>query len=460
MRKIRMTDMTLCESDALNFRQKIEVARQMDALQMDVIELSPISDVRTDALFMRTIAPLIERSTLSCPVTNRQEADWAAEALSRAHAVRLNVTLPVSVVQMEYMLHKKPPKMIEYLIELVGACADKGVEVAFTAVDASRAERGHLKAAVEAAVRAGASCVTLCDTAGQLLPGEMAALVADVRPSAGEAAVGVRCADEMAMAAANSFAAVQAGANEVCVSYAGRTAGPIKAVAHAIRLRGDSVDAAADVKYTELTRITDALAEITEAQKKTTAIDTQFGGVEVDMLLTADISRSAFTKEVRKLGYQLDEADLSRVYEAFRRVVRRKSVGAKDLEAIIASNAQQVPATYRLVSYVINSGNAINATAHITVEKDGQPLDGLAMGDGPVDASFIALEKIVGHHYELDDFQISAVTEGRDSLGSALVKLRANGKLYSGNGISTDIIGACIYAYMNALNKIVYEENA
>lgn len=460
MRKIRMTDITLCEGETLNFRQKIEVARQMDALQMDVIELSPISDVRTDALFMRTIAPLIERSTLSCPVTSRQEIELAAEALRRAHAARLNVTLPVSVVQMEYMLHKKPPKMIELLTELVSCCADQGMEVAFTAVDASRAERGHLKAAVEAAVKAGATCVTLCDTAGTLLPEETAALVADVRAAAGDAALGVRCADELAMAAANSFAAVQAGADEVCVSYAGRTAGRIASVAHAIRMRGDSLEASAEVKYTELNRINDALAEITEAQKKTTAIDTQFGNVDVDVLLTADISRTAFTREVRRLGYQLDETDLSRVYEAFRRVVRRKNVGRKELEAIIASNAQQVPATYKLVSYVINSGNAINATAHITVEKDGEKLDGLAMGDGPVDASFIAVEKIVGHHYELDDFQISAVTEGRDSLGSALVKLRANGKLYSGNGISTDIIGACIHAYMSALNKIVYEENA
>lgn len=460
MRKIQMTDCTLCESQALNFRQKIEVARQMDALQMDVIELNPISDVRTDALFMRTIAPLIERSTLSCPVTNRQEAELATEALSRAHAVRLNVTLPVSVVQMEYMLHKKPPRMIECLTELVSLCAGKGVEVAFTAVDATRAERSHLKAAVEAAVKAGATGVTICDTAGQMLPDEMAELVNDVRTAAGEAVVGVKCSDEMAMAAANSFAAVQAGAGEVCVSYGGASAARIQSAAHAIRLRGEAAGVCADVKYTELTRITDALAEITEAQKKTSVIDTQFGNVEVDVLLTADMSRVAFTKEVRKLGYQLDETDLSRVYEAFRRVVRRKNVGKKELEAIIASNAQQVPATYKLVNYVINSGNAISATAHITLEKDGGQLDGLSVGDGPIDASFLAIEKILGHHYELDDFQIQAVTEGRDSMGSALVRLRANGRLYSGNGISTDIIGASIHAYMNALNKIVYEENA
>ena len=119
----------------------------------------------------------------------------------------------------------------------------------------------------------------------------------------------------------------------------------------------------------------------------------------------------------------------------------------------------QVPPTYKLVSFVINSGNIINATANIHFKKDDQDHFGLAVGDGPIDAAFLAIEQITGHHYELDDFQIQAVTEGREAMGSTLVKLRANGKLYSGNGISTDIIGSSIRAYLNALNKIAYEEN-
>ena len=96
--------------------------------------------------------------------------------------------------------------------------------------------------------------------------------------------------------------------------------------------------------------------------------------------------------------------------------------------------------------------------AHITLEKDGELVSGLCTGDGPIDASFLAVESIIGHHYELDDFQIQAVTEGKEAMGSALVRLRSGGKLYAGNGISTDIIGASIRAYLNALNKIVYEE--
>ena len=139
-------------------------------------------------------------------------------------------------------------------------------------------------------------------------------------------------------------------------------------------------------------------------------------------------------------------------------VSRNKSVGAKELDAIIASAAMQVPTTYFIESYVINSGNVISATANITLRKNDEKISGLSNGDGPIDAAFLAIEQIIGRHYELDDFQIQSVTEGREAMGSALVKLRSDGKLYSGKGISTDIIGASIRAYLNAVNKIVYEE--
>ena len=130
----------------------------------------------------------------------------------------------------------------------------------------------------------------------------------------------------------------------------------------------------------------------------------------------------------------------------------------EELDAIIASAAMQVPTTYFIESYVINSGNIISATANITLRKNDEKISGLSNGDGPIDAAFPAIEQIIGRHYELDDFQIHAVTEGKEALGSALVRLRSRGKLYSGNGISTDIIGASIRAYINAVNKIVYEE--
>jgi 2-isopropylmalate synthase len=164
-------------------------------------------------------------------------------------------------------------------------------------------------------------------------------------------------------------------------------------------------------------------------------------------------------KVVRQLGYELSDEDNAKAYEAFRRVAAKKQfVGTKELDAIVASTALQVPSTYQIVNYVINCGNIITATANILLTKDGQQLRGIGVGDGPIDAAFLAIEQITGHHYELDDFQIQSVTEGREAMGQTIVKLRSSGKVYSGRGISTDIVGSGILAYINALNKIVYEE--
>ena len=152
--------------------------------------------------------------------------------------------------------------------------------------------------------------------------------------------------------------------------------------------------------------------------------------------------------------------DAQKVYEAFKQIAAKKEkVSLKELDAIVASSAMQVPSTYKLDTYVVTSGNSISATAHIKLIKNDVTVEGVYIGDGPIDASFQTIEKITGCHYELDDFQLQAVTEGREAMGRTLVKLRAGGKVYSGSGISTDIVGACIRAYINAINKIVHEGN-
>jgi len=138
---------------------------------------------------------------------------------------------------------------------------------------------------------------------------------------------------------------------------------------------------------------------------------------------------------------------------------KKDAVGAKELEAIIASSAMQAPSTYHLESYTTSSSNLTSSISQVTLTCNGEILNGVSSGDGPVDSAFRAIEQCIGHHYELDDFQVQSVTEGKEALGSALVRLRNNGKLYSGNGTSADIVAASIRAYINALNKIVFEED-
>ena len=177
--------------------------------------------------------------------------------------------------------------------------------------------------------------------------------------------------------------------------------------------------------------------------------------------LTAHDDLTGVLKAVERLGYDLSEEDGVKVYEAFRTIAAKKEkVSEKELDAIVASASMQVPATYVLDTYVITAGNTISATAHLKLRKHDTAKEGVCIGDGPIDAAFLAIESITGCHYELDDFQIQAVTEGREAMGQAVVKLRSGGKLYSGKGISTDIVGASIHAYISALNKIVYEEES
>ena len=179
-----------------------------------------------------------------------------------------------------------------------------------------------------------------------------------------------------------------------------------------------------------------------------------------NVTLNQECSLKDIGEEICALGYELSIDDVCKVYDEFKRVVSKKgSIGARELEAIIASTAMQVPSTYHLDRYVVNSGNIITATANVTLVKDGVTMSGVSTGDGPIDAAFHAIEQIVGHHYELDNFNIQAVTKGREAVGSAVIRLRAEGKLYSGNGVSTDIVGACIRAYINALNKIECSKN-
>ena len=238
----------------------------------------------------------------------------------------------------------------------------------------------------------------------------------------------------------------------------GTNAVPLEIFAEMVKNCGNSFGFSSDIKYTQLHRIIKQINWVIENSKNGKNAVSSAEANDGNIILDKSDSIDTVMTAVIKLGYDLGEEDKSKVYEEFKRVAEKKNVGVKELDAIVASVALQVPATYKLISYIVNNGNIISSSAQITLEKDGAECQGISMGDGPIDAAFHAIEQIIGTHYELDDFQIQSVTEGKEAMGSALVKLRANGKLYSGNGISTDIIGASIKAYLSAVNKIVYEE--
>ena len=457
MKQIRIADTTLCrEGSSFSFKEKIEIARQLEKLDTDVIEMPAIENVRTDTLLIRTISTFVKKSIISVAVgMGRDGVENAVAALANAIHPRVRVELPVSPVGMEYTCHKKPDKMLNYIEQVIGAAKEKCADVEFCALDATRAEGAFLTKVIATAVGAGATTITLCDNAAERLPDDFAAFVGEIVASA-SVPVFVRCDNKNGMACASVILAVRAGAAGVKTSV-GSECVSLETFAGMIRACGNTYGFASGVRYTELHRIVKQISWVLENAKndKNTLV---VSANDKELYLDGNDDMEAVSAAVASLGYDLSAEDKTKVYEEFLRVAAKKRVGSKDLEAIVASVALQGPATYQLVSYVVNNGNIISSTAQITLEKDGKQSMGVCIGDGPIDAAFHAIEQIIGYRYELDDFQIQAVTEGKEAMGAALVKLRADGKLYSGNGISTDIIGASIRAYINAVNKIVYEE--
>ena len=448
MKRVRIADTTLCQGD-YTFKEKLEIARLLDALVVDAIELPSLTDSKTDEVLVRTMASFVRLSRLSVAVSTPASLEAAMTVLDGIDGAIIRVEVPVSTVGMEYFFQKKAPKMIEWIGTAVRRAKTR-YTVEFCALDATRAEKEVLLSAIREAVAAGAEYVTIADDAGQTLPDEFAALVAEIVVEAGDK-VGVRSSDEMGLAVAQSAMAVKAGATLV---KAGVNT-PYTDLDTLAKLLHDGAQLYGVTMALDATRLHRTVTQIKDVHLQSEE-EVVHGG-DSSILLEESDDKVKVLDAVAIIGYDLSEQEQDYVYEEFLRVAKKKKVGAKELVAIVESVATQYPTVYKLDSYVINNGNIITSSAQITVLKDTAVLHGVSIGDGPIDASFRALEQIVGAHYELDDFQIHAVTEGREAVGQAQVKLRAKGKVYIGNGVSTDIIGASIRAYLSAVNKIVYE---
>ena len=464
MKKICITDMTLrraAENRLLGFKERVELAKLLDKLNISALELPMLSGSKADSIFVKTLCSVITNTTLAQPSgLTAEEADAAWNALEKARRPRLVIDAPISSVQMEYIARKKPPQMLAAIENQVKHCAGlcQDVEVSFQ--DATRAETDFLCQAIRIAIASGASGITLCDTAGVLLPDEFAAFLAKLYeqvPEMKDAFVKVSCDDAMELAGASAVKAFSMGAAGVKTCFIGHQSPKLSTICHILKVRGESIGLYTTARITELERTVGRILSLlgTEAPETAGSVAASDEGVTYD----AGDSLTAIADAVRKLGYELSDDDMVRVYEEFLTLAAKRSVTAKELDAIVAASAMQVPAAYQLQSFVTNSGNIITATASVRLEKDGATIEGISFGDGPIDAAFKAIEQVTGRHYELEDFRIDAVTEGKEAIGRAIVKLRYDGRLYSGSGVSTDIIGAAIRAYLGAMNKIVYEEN-
>lgn len=460
MKEIKVTDVTLkklAENNevSLLFREKTAIAACADSIGVDTIELAQVKNLREDGIIYKTIAQKIQNAVLAIPVGfSVSSVVDAWECVKAAKRARLQIELPVSTVQMEYVYHLKADKMLVKIGELVKAAKGLTEDVEFSALDATRADADFLIAAAKEAVAKGATLITICDDAGTSLPEKLADIAKTVKAEV-DVPVYVQPSDRLSMAVASAVAAVSAGADGVKCAMAGKDVLLTGRMSDALSVCGADIGVCGKLDSTKIhTSIDDMLSGISHEAYTEEAVSES-----KKILLDSDCTITQVAQTAAVLGYELSEIDCGNVHKALTKVCEKKgAIGAKEFEALVASYAMQAPSTYHLESYTTNCSNLTSSMSQVTLKCGGELMYGVSIGDGAVDSAFRAIEQCIGHHYELDDFQIQAVTEGKEALGSALVKLRNNGKLYSGNGISTDIVAASIRAYINALNKIVFEE--
>lgn len=438
----------------MSFKEKLNVARHLDDLKVDIIGVGPVDDPKTDSILFRTISTFIKNAKISCSAKATKESiDLAYDVVKNSKDSIIAIEFPSTVMQMEYLYHKKPEKMLETIKELISYAKGLNVKVEAIFLDATRAEKAYLIDAVNAASEA--DYVSVMDSAGIALPSEFNEFVKDIRKNAKVKCFGVGCSNSLSLASASVVTSIN-DVDFVKTTIFGNELPKLEDICEIVKTLGNKYKLEMNV---DATKVKDLINDIKNDHYTLNQPITSSQTVTDIKLLDKNVKEEELNEIIKTLGYDLSVSDQNAVYEAFLNTVNKKAqIKLKELDVIIANVAMQVPQTYKLDSFVINSGNKIKSTSTITIYKGETELFGIAYGDGPIDASFKAIEQIIGRNFELDDFKIKSTTEGAESMGEALIKLRYNGKLYSGNGVSTDINGASIRAYIQAVNKIIYDE--
>lgn len=498
MRKIKVFDTTLRDGEqspgcSMNLSEKLEMARQLDALGVDIIEAGFAIASPEDFKSVEAISQTVKNCTVaSLARCTKGDIDAAWNAVKGARYPRIHVFIATSDIHMEYKLKMSREQVIASIAEHVAYAKAYCNDVEFSCEDASRSEWEFMSKCCETAIKAGATTLNIPDTVGYSTPDEMFALITYLRehtPGIENCDISAHCHDDLGMAVANSLACLRAGATQVecTLNGIGERAGnaALEEIVMALKTRGEYYQMETGIVTQQIYKSCKLLSNITGvAIAPTKSIvganafahesgvhqhgvlanaltyeimkSTDVGIPQNTMVLGKHSGKHALSDRLSQLGYEVSKEELDEIFVRFKAMAdKKKSLNDADIEALVLSKAHLAKETYCFAGHIVTTGKDTTNIACIKIAVGDELREEVAIGSGPIYASFKAIDMITGINVTLDDFGLSAVTEGEDAIGEAVVKLGYNGSHYTGRGLSTDIIESSILAYINGINKIV-----
>ena len=499
--RVKIFDTTLRDGEqapgfSMNIEEKLILAKQLAKLGVDVIEAGfPIISAG-DYESVKRVSQEVKGVTVAglCRA-NEKDIERAAEALRDAEQPRIHTFIATSEIHLKYKLKMEPEEVLEAAVNAVKFARKFTDDVEFSAEDATRTDLDFLCRVVEAVIKAGATTVNIPDTVGYTMPSEYRERIGYLFnnvPNIDKAVISVHCHNDLGLAVANSIAAIEVGARQVegTINGIGERAGnaSLEEIVMALKTRYDIFGLETGINTEEIYRTSQLVSRITGvyvqpnkaivgknafaheagihqhgvlAKPLTYEIMTpQSVGVPMSRLVLGKHSgRHALKDRLEKLGFKLDDDTLNKVFEKFKKVAdRKKEVFDEDLIILAEEEIMAIPRSFEMEYIHVSSGNQVLSTATLGLRRGDEVLRDSAIGDGPVDATYKAIERITGVQGKLLSYQIRAITKGKDALGEVTVKVQFNGIVMIGRGSSTDVIEASARAYLNAVNKYLYKQ--
>ena len=503
--RITIFDTTLRDGEqsagiGMTGEEKLEIAKQLARLGVDVIEAGFAASSPGDFEAVRTIAREVKGPVIcSLARANPKDVDQAAEALKGVDNTRIHVFLSSSDIQIMHQLRKNREEVMDQAVSMVERARKYSGDVEFSPMDATRTTPEYLYRLLEAVINAGATTVNIADTVGYAIPSQFARLLLDIQenvPNIHKAVLSVHCHDDLGLSVSNSIAAVEAGARQVegCINGIGERAGnaSLEEIIMALHTRRDLLNADINIDTRQIyptSRMVSRITGMPIQPNKSVVGENAFrhaSGIHQDGILkdrsTYELmdpvsigwpgstfvlgklsGRAGLRSRLDALGYTLSAEDMNRVFEAFKVLADKKpEVTDRDLESLMAEEQRVTlePVTYTLDQVQFSGGDRDIATATVRVIGPGeQVFSDAATGNGPVDAVCKAIQRATGiPPATLVDFNVQSVTEGLDSIGEVVIRVEQEGKIFPGRGADTDIIVASGKAYLSAVNRLIAQE--